>query len=612
MSKTTESDRTHSQKFHFSLPKKKGKNDLASDNEILRPPEERKPEQQLDNPEMNGTVKTEPDTDVEEEEGVGKTSIDIAVLFTAPDVESEAREQAEKEDLQEGEVENDKKEEINLGNTETCDLHKGGINAVSIVEDDVLEEVRKDDPELDIDFKDNDNETDHEIVFVENEVDDTSDSDKDELVHIENDACSENIDTIENAYNYDETVPVEDDEDEHDDNIVQIENYDKMKDDSNGSSVDKIPIENESDDSDDDDEIVHIEKEDSDNDEQEKDVNQSESDDCKINQTDDEKDQSDSEVDVSDQSDADEQSESESDDPVIINDTEEITDSVESGDSGESEFDSDGEKRLSIVIEVDDDDIDETASDNDEAVVIGEKELSIAMEFEKSYNCSEFEDSVVIDLPHEIKTYNIDLNVNHADDDMEASDSLVEGIKDHQPTSSDLDDDDDLVVIGVAGHENGLDKNLRIVEGILDKLGHKSTTTKPGRDDESVDLITPANGEHDSDPSTPHNDANESLFQKSFSRSFNKSYSENDERLLSTVSHMSEVSRMSEDELLESLDVDTVVVETMEYTTEEVDPETSNVTVTTHTYFTEIETSQSMIGVTLDESSQGETLIHQD
>ena len=78
-------------------------------------------------------------------------------------------------------------------------------------------------------------------------------------------------------------------------------------------------------------------------------------------------------------------------------------------------------------------------------------------------------------------------------------------------------------------------------------------------------------------------------------RSFNKSY-ERDERLLSVshmshashMSHVSEVSKMSEKELLEGIDIDTVLVETTEYVTEEIDPETSNVTVVTHTTFTEV------------------------
>ena len=75
----------------------------------------------------------------------------------------------------------------------------------------------------------------------------------------------------------------------------------------------------------------------------------------------------------------------------------------------------------------------------------------------------------------------------------------------------------------------------------------------------------------------------------------NRSYERN-ERLLSTshmshashMSHVSEVSKMSEKELLESIDIDTVLVETTEYTTEEIDPATSNVTVVTHTTFTEV------------------------
>ena len=54
------------------------------------------------------------------------------------------------------------------------------------------------------------------------------------------------------------------------------------------------------------------------------------------------------------------------------------------------------------------------------------------------------------------------------------------------------------------------------------------------------------------------------------------------------MSHVSEVSKMSEQELLDSIDIDTVLVETTEYVTEEVDPETSNVTVVTHTTFTEV------------------------
>jgi len=77
------------------------------------------------------------------------------------------------------------------------------------------------------------------------------------------------------------------------------------------------------------------------------------------------------------------------------------------------------------------------------------------------------------------------------------------------------------------------------------------------------------------------------------SRSFNRSYEQQkDERLLSGAfshkSHLSEVSKMSEQELLDSIDIDTVLVETTEYVTEEVDPETSNVTVVTHTTFTEV------------------------
>lgn len=75
----------------------------------------------------------------------------------------------------------------------------------------------------------------------------------------------------------------------------------------------------------------------------------------------------------------------------------------------------------------------------------------------------------------------------------------------------------------------------------------------------------------------------------------NRSY-ERDERLLSIshmshashMSHVSEVSKMSEKELLDSIDIDTVLVETTEYVTEEIDPQTSNVTVVTHTTFTEV------------------------
>lgn len=76
----------------------------------------------------------------------------------------------------------------------------------------------------------------------------------------------------------------------------------------------------------------------------------------------------------------------------------------------------------------------------------------------------------------------------------------------------------------------------------------------------------------------------------------NRSYSERDERLLSVshmshkshMSHVSEVSKMSEKEILDSIDIDTVLVETTEYVTEEIDPQTSNVTVVTHTTFTEV------------------------
>ena len=53
-------------------------------------------------------------------------------------------------------------------------------------------------------------------------------------------------------------------------------------------------------------------------------------------------------------------------------------------------------------------------------------------------------------------------------------------------------------------------------------------------------------------------------------------------------SHLSEVSKMSEQELLDSIDVDTVLIETTEYVSEEIDPETSTVAVVTHTTFTEV------------------------
>eukprot|EP00111_Clytia_hemisphaerica_P016423 TCONS_00048628-protein len=94
--------------------------------------------------------------------------------------------------------------------------------------------------------------------------------------------------------------------------------------------------------------------------------------------------------------------------------------------------------------------------------------------------------------------------------------------------------------------------------------------------------------------------------------------SEHDERLMSMrstrshMSHVSEVSKMSEKELLDSIDIDTVLVETTEYVTEEVDPETSNVTVVTHTTFTEIEAAESVIGVTPSEMGKDEIVLGQD
>lgn len=51
---------------------------------------------------------------------------------------------------------------------------------------------------------------------------------------------------------------------------------------------------------------------------------------------------------------------------------------------------------------------------------------------------------------------------------------------------------------------------------------------------------------------------------------------------------MLERSIIEDEEAMECIDQDTVVVETSEYTTEELDPETANVMVVTHTTYTEV------------------------